>query len=593
MPAARDPILYELGSRARARRKELGIRSADLAEQIDIDYALLLRLERALYSIPRPDLESRWEMALNVPIGWLRTIPPELFKLVEKPILDLSDCDTLAAAIRRVSFALTWPHVRMSTTALMVKDKQERNSEMFAERYGVLGLDKTLQTIGDRHGMTRERVRQITDKMLDRSQHITFDIPVLERLYEAAQPLLPSTVSRLDTALAGLLGESLSTFDANRFSREVLGKPLFNITDTPGEVGKKWEMTIYDPINHEPEEVSALRQSSLAMIRSCGAANFHYVVGEASALTGKAIASQDALKAIQLVNHFEWLVEEDGWFWFGMEQPLENRAITVCRKVLSVATSPVDVEDLLTAMVRSRRPRSEPRLKRVTLVELPMRVLVALLERVPVFRTVQYDDFVLNEKIDPETVLSESEFLIYQCLLRHGGVATKSTIMKETMAATSLQDITFHLGLSTSPIIARLSKGIYTIRGRDVDAHRYLQAQLLTHNVNGYARRPLVLDETGWVESEVCIQPSSLAYGYFDISNSLGKALGDDGKSYLCQGNQVSLIARGNYHRLGGMVSLLRSMGIKAGDVVRLRAQPEAGIMEVIPVLSPPNRMRR
>ena len=46
----------------------------------------------------------------------------------------------------------------------------ERNAAIFAQRYGAMGPDvSTLQACGDRHGMTRERARQICERMLERA----------------------------------------------------------------------------------------------------------------------------------------------------------------------------------------------------------------------------------------------------------------------------------------------------------------------------------------------------------------------------------------------------------------------------------------
>ncbi|WP_037982913.1 sigma factor-like helix-turn-helix DNA-binding protein [Thauera sp. 27] len=63
----------------------------------------------------------------------------------------------------------------------------------FAQRYGSDGEDRTLEAIGMRFGVTRERVRQICAKMLGRFSGGRFATPVIDQLIADIQPLLPAT----------------------------------------------------------------------------------------------------------------------------------------------------------------------------------------------------------------------------------------------------------------------------------------------------------------------------------------------------------------------------------------------------------------
>src|SRR3546814_17020102 len=89
-------------------------------------------------------------------------------------IMEARTADSVAAEIRtagtwlcRASFARrTVLHHELSPTA-------QRLADIFALRYGVDGeAHTTLKVIGDRFGLTRERIRQIVEKMVDRSARI-------------------------------------------------------------------------------------------------------------------------------------------------------------------------------------------------------------------------------------------------------------------------------------------------------------------------------------------------------------------------------------------------------------------------------------
>ena len=98
-----------------------------------------------------------------------------------------------------ISSWLAEPNARRRTcNPLLLAESTARNARIFAQRYGSNGEDRTLEAIGMRFGVTRERVRQICAKMLGRSSGVRFSggrfaTPVIDQLIADIQPLLPAT----------------------------------------------------------------------------------------------------------------------------------------------------------------------------------------------------------------------------------------------------------------------------------------------------------------------------------------------------------------------------------------------------------------
>ena len=59
----------ELGRRLRTRREELGLSKRQLAEQVDMNDATIVRLEQGLFAAPRPDKLSRIAEVLGLSLA--------------------------------------------------------------------------------------------------------------------------------------------------------------------------------------------------------------------------------------------------------------------------------------------------------------------------------------------------------------------------------------------------------------------------------------------------------------------------------------------------------------------------------------------
>ncbi len=458
-----------LGARAKARREELSFSRNELADLIGVSVMNLLSWEK---SIPRKRraVESEWEKALRVPDGWLRSTHLKALPPVQFPMLEGTQGMTAACEIRAVCnwFSRKNPYHR-TVDYDALNESEKRMADIMLYRFGVFSEDaSTLQRIGDRIGITRQRVQQIGEDFITNLAEGNIGTPMLDQLKSAIQSNLPCKVEELDRVYRWLLGESLSIIGADRFAREVLGRSVVKILTKPANMqGHSTPMAVQDD-TPDASELRAVRQVAVSMVRTCGAAQVHFVAGMSSTVLKRGVTPEEVMRCCRVFSNFEWVIEDDGWFWFG--PALDNRAKTTALKVLSVATRNVDVEEIHDAMARARLMRYDPDRPRPYLLDAPLPVLREVIGRIPGIKTVQFNDFRLDVLISPAEVLSDTELAILGVVKRHGGVATRQTIAEEVLATLDVTPMALNFALDGSPIMVCLDRGIWSIRGNRIDA---------------------------------------------------------------------------------------------------------------------------
>lgn len=454
-----------LGARAKQRRKDLSMSRQYVGGKVGTPLGKLVVWERIL-PIKRNAVEENWEAVLQVPTGWLRDLgiemdtPPTLSGLL-MPVVD-----TVAAEIRSIACWLTRGPIRSRTfESAEFSTAELRCADMFSRRYGVSGEDESiLQSIGEGFDLTRERVRQITAMMVDRVAGCDFVTPRFDELISLMLQLLPSRVADLDAKIRILLGENLSVVSADRFAREILGKAVAVITDRPADMALAWDKVAIHPDDHDTEALRAVRDAARAMIRSAGAAQLYFVAGAAAKILGRGVDIDKVLQCCRVVSGFEWLLEADGWFWFGLEKG-ENRLLRIASKVLAIANRSVDGEEIHAALVRSRRDHYDRAPVRPYLIEPTIDVVIEVLRRLPHVLTVQSNNFRLKEPIPLANVLSEAELGIFNCLSKNGGVASTARLERLVVEPGLVKHMTLHICLNSTSIAVPIDVGLYALRG--------------------------------------------------------------------------------------------------------------------------------
>lgn len=564
----------ELAAHARERRMRLGINIATMAEhsQCTLSRAQYLNLviPRA---ITRQELQG-WTGALGISPSQL--LDPQTIPQVRRSG-PLPECATVSEEIRKVGAWLVRDKLLRRTFDIEAMHAHERRlADMFSMRYGVLGEDmSTLQAIGDVFGVTRERVRQVVDKMLFRIGDLHVDTHVLAQLRGDVKSRVPMRMEELDQELRPQLGEQLSVVGADRFSRDVFGLPVTDVFAGIGARAKTLPPVAVAPNEFDAQLTRAIRDAALKVIRSVGAAQIHLVTGMAGEELARGLSVQVVRKAIQIQAGFEWLNEKDGWFWLGPEH--ENRVLLAVRKMLSVADRKLDVEVIQGGLTRARLERYREDKARPVRIDLPQPLLVDMLRRVPWLERIQHNDFRLREPVTPASALSEVELAIYQALKIHGSIASRYSLMKTLADAGSVKPNSANMIMDGTPIVQRITDGVYALRGVPFSPAAYEQAlQTVGGPMNRLqAEKNIAITEDGRVIFEFTLTDGRVGNGLVDLPRPVFSAGG--AVDYHLNGSGKSIPVKGTKGSAGRVTRLARHLaaaGVETGQRIRLEFTP-------------------
>ncbi|MBX9870800.1 MAG: hypothetical protein K2X75_02285 [Burkholderiaceae bacterium] len=386
---------------------------------------------------------------------------------------------TISQEIWQISHALS-EQAAQGKRGGAVEERRRRWATLFAERYGVEGEEcATLNSVGERHKLTRERVRQITSKVLQHSAAVNIPTPCLDQLREQIEKHTPAPIESINDALRSLLGPKLSVRDAQRFASEVLGRKVANLIASPFQPLTASKRVAIAPKDSDDQrtQARAVRSCALKMIRSTGAAQIHFLAGMAGEYLDQALDTRLVTRWCTMTPNFEWLDQSAGWFWLG--PTTENRLFTVVRKQLAATGGGrLDISDVHAGMNSSVRNLYRAGEKETNLVEAPAAVLARALARTPWLKIVQHNDVMLAPGQPVPDALSSVESAIIEFLRTNNGVAWKHEIARHVVDHKIATQMGIAMALMKSPVVTKLGHGLYTVRGTTIspvglsEAHR-------------------------------------------------------------------------------------------------------------------------
>jgi len=474
---------HRLSEAMRRQRILIGQTQTQIAQDLNVSLGTYRSWE-SLFPQRRPSEEtlSRLEQVLGVPSGWLDSDALEPAP-VAPPVPQKAAGETAADEIRAIGNWLSRRDpLRRTAQPERLSAVETRAARIFAQRYGVLGHEQsTLQALGDAWGITRERARQILSKMTYRCKELKFPTPIIDALAQEIEPHLPVGLEQADQQFREKLGENLSIRTLDTFTREILGRNLFRIEGLGvSAVGLPFKPFLVAPKSDEAvfseDTLRAIRSQAMSMIRVTGAAHLFYVAGAAGAQLGQGITPDQVERVVRCVPGFAWVQRENGWFWFG-EAP-GNRLLNAAKKLMCVTRERVDVRDIVSGFVQSRRHfKSRAKRDERHAVEPPWEVARDVLAATTWCKVVQHNDFILTAEFDDESVFSEVELFLRQRLRELGGVATHKQLRKELDQAGLTREAGLQIAIMNSPIIYRPEFGLISIRGLHIETRALAQAR--------------------------------------------------------------------------------------------------------------------
>jgi hypothetical protein len=149
-----------------------------------------------------------------------------------------------------------------------------------------------------------------------------------------------------------------------------------------------------------------------------------------------------------------WL--DDGHEWLLSNRVARNRLTNLLSKVLSVATE-IRAGELRRALARSRRLEYAP----------PVAILKQFCKAFKLAEV--FGELIRNTNLQEGNLLSGNERLLVEAFRTKGRILSREDLEKVCIDEYGLNPTSFYIYLSFSPLITRLSRGIYCLIGSAVN----------------------------------------------------------------------------------------------------------------------------
>lgn len=418
----------------------------------------------------------------------------------------------------------------------------ERDRRIIVRRLGWEGGPaKTLEAIGQRYGITRERVRQICTRVKDVQKADAF-VPVLDRVVAIVEAATPGIADNVEKELlrADLTRRIFNLDTLREISKGFGRKPRFAIETLHGQ-------RFVIPSTHGAL-LHGICDKATASVRRWGVANIEDIAAATNA------SSSTVRQLLPLMPQFKWLDQPSGWFW--IPDVPRNSLLTPIRKILAVSPN-IDISELRAGVSRPHRRKG---------FAPPRRVLLELCRQLSWCR-VDGNRVSTRESQDPNQVLSDSERILFEVLKVHGPVLQRTEFEKLCLEA-GINRHSFWIFLSYCPIITRYACGVYGLRGADIPAG------LVERLIPKRPRKWKVLVDYGWTKDRSLsvvyrISAGILSNGVISVPASLKTFV--HGKFTLVTADNApagTLVVKDN--TAWGLGPLFRRRGGEVGDYLSL-----------------------
>lgn len=458
--------LQQLGARARQRREELRLTRNFLAKGIGVPPSTLFNFEMCMKYEPQA-IETEWERLLHVPPGWLRNAEMVAPAVGDYPS-EMASTDTVAEEIRKI---VCWYSRRPCIGRTVVESELDADEQEMAQavitHYGVYGEERAhLPSVTKTQKALSQKSRQLLARFTKR---ITTAVmaPAMRRLQAALPSFIPGTLDSVNVALAPLLGDQLTLEGANRFALEIYGVKLCKITPRHELNASTRERMVLSYLQGPSARlVAAVRTTALDMVRFVGAAHIQFVTAMVGEEMGTPLSAAVVLECCRTQSAFEWLSEGDGWFWFGPDTA--NRIAKVAMKIFAVASVPVQAEEVQAGIGRSGINRYEGYRTQPFMIEPPAYVIAELVSRLPNVYFSLYRDMSFKGQIPRSDFLTDTEQMIQDVIVAHGGVACRKTLVHELVDSGRVLLQTMERALDMSPIFKHIEPRVWGLRGNRI-----------------------------------------------------------------------------------------------------------------------------
>lgn len=433
---------------------------------------------------------------------------------------------------------------------LSVYEEGTYQVDSLLDRYGWRSEPpKTLQEIGNKYNVTRERIRQIQDKFEKRMSELNPNIPLLQ-----------SAINEIHKASPILAKDAIALLRKKNYSHTPIHPGgilnachLFDVDCKDLLLKKvKNEQVVFT------REFSVARKLILSKAKKSTSYHGAFNVEDlATRLENENIANIETpnlVNILKLSNDIVFLNRE----WFYNASANRNRIYNVGKKIFSIADA-VKVESLRAAVRDAFRQRS--------IQIVPPRNVVAEMFRKNGNFTVAGDTIVIKQKYDPKKELAKIEHAYYELFKSQDYRAMRRREILDVVENDGFNEYTSSLYLSWSPIINRVAIDIYCIRGKEVTSGEVQVA------IEQRGTKDKVFYSFGWTEDRMPyltfkMNAPSIRYGLLNIPSKAERFIKPNTYQILHSTGEVvdNFNIAGDPLVMFGLRKAFTVMGVDEGD---------------------------
>ncbi len=302
----------------------------------------------------------------------------------------------------------------------------------------------TLREVGARHGITRERVRQLVDRTTDLVDGAF--LPQIERAASLLASHAPMTGSDASALLAaeGLSGEPLDPWSVLSLAEATGYGAGFRVDDTCG---------VRLVLPSGPVDATTVLRAAR---RATGRAGVARLCRVPTAVTGRNPETLPLPVVTLVLRHAPGVAFlDDDWFWLPSTPPERNSLRAATRRMLAVAGQ-LDLATVREGLARCQRlPRHQV---------APPSVLAAFYRDHPDF-TIRGDVVGSTEPLDLPGSLSRGEQALVAALRQAPGGQLSRSALQQAVAAHGVNPDAFASLVATTPILGHRGHDAWCLRG--------------------------------------------------------------------------------------------------------------------------------
>lgn len=419
--------------------------------------------------------------------------------------------------------------------------------EAIACRFGLNGRKpQTLEAIGSKLDLTRQRVRQICVGFESFLMKVKPHTPKLEQTLEYIAENIPAStddmISRLQAE--GILSRKIEVESLLSLAKLLSNKVPFKIINR----GKR-QLIIPSEINFS--QVESVTKKSIA---KWGVVTFDEIASKLEEKSSKLLEQNQLRKTIMLLTDVRWLDENNRWFW--IHSLPRNRLLNRIDKVLSVAVK-IHVSELRSAITRDYYFRS---------FAPPRKILLELCRQRSGYR-VEENYIICDKPLPSESLFSNSELTMIM-ILRNYGFIIDGQKFEKICKDSGLNQSTFYRHLTYSPAIMRYGRCLYSLVGADISP-----SQVESLQTGLRRRKDHVLLDYGWQHGKIWLgyrlSRNMIRGGCFNTPRSMENLISGE---FTLETEEGEIIAKLVIRESGawGLTKLFRRRGGEPGDYLAL-----------------------